>query len=137
MADALCYNSELDSRTKKVFSTPQEYDQVVDSWQDQAPEHPGMLRLAAAYAVFRQERPSTTTMKDKQAHCFMGCRMSQRVHSTTAIYVGWLKEDRDIKDCHKGSQFEEEDYRATARGAQLGESLRDAKECRDACVAIY
>lgn len=74
---------------------------------------------------------------DKLAHCYIGCRISQETNYHTADYVGWLKEDRDISDCRGQSYFDEEDYRATVRGAQFGESQPDAPSCERACKQVY
>lgn len=99
---------------------------------------PGPIDLMRAYSLYKKEKAQAEKLgNDKRAHCFLGCRISQHTDYHTADYVGWLKEDRDISDCNPRSHFDEEDYRATVRGAQIGESQNEAATCIQACKQVY
>ena len=137
-AQSSCYLGETDPRTGKVFASDNDYQDELARWQSKAPSMPGPISLLRAYRVYSAEKDRAAAMKsDKLAHCYMGCRISQTTDYATADYVGWLKEDRDIKDCRKTSHYDEHDYIATLRGAQLGETQNTAQECLRACEQIY
>lgn len=137
-ADSLCYQSEGDPRTGKAFSTDQDYQDELERWQSKAPGTPNPFALFKAYNVYKSEKDYAGSMKsDKRAHCYMGCRISQSTSYKTADYVGWLKEDRDLKDCSRKTHYDEQDYVATLRGAQFGESQKDARGCLQACQQVY
>jgi hypothetical protein len=67
----------------------------------------------------------------------VGCRISQEVNYRTAEYVGWYKEDQDIKDCNKSTHFDVADFDATVEGAQMGQSQIDVAGCLQACTQKY
>lgn len=129
-----CFTQEFNPTTNKVFASQADYDAALSDWQFRAPTSPGLFSLARAYAVYNKEKATAQQItNDKRAHCYVGCRISQDVDFRTAEYVGWLKEDRDIKDCNKGSHFDAADFDATVVGAQLGQSQMDATGCMAAC----
>ncbi|WP_295900000.1 hypothetical protein [uncultured Bdellovibrio sp.] len=138
LADSLCYQSEGNPRTGKAFATDQDYQEELSRWRSQAPSTPNPFSLLKAYNVYSSEKAFANSMKsDKRAHCYMGCRISQSTNYKTADYVGWLKEERDLKDCNRNTHYDEEDYVATLRGATFGESQKDAKGCLQACEQVY
>jgi hypothetical protein len=109
--------------------------EVVSDWQSREPAHPGMLRLAGAWLVYRRESPIANSLKnDKQAHCYIGCRVSQDVGITTAVYLGWLKEQRDLTDCNPRTHFDPKDEIATLRGSELSGGKAN---CAEVCKAEF
>lgn len=137
-ADPLCYQKELNPNTQQAFSSAHEYNSFRSDWANQNPGSGNPLALIKAYSVYKSEKSKAETMgTDKLAHCYMGCRISQETNYHTADYVGWLKEERDITDCNLKTHFDEEDYKATARGAGFGENARDAASCETACKQVY
>lgn len=137
-ADPLCYQKERNPNTRQAFASADEYDAFRSDWAEQNPGAGNPFSLIKAYNVYKSEKTKAEKMgTDKLAHCYMGCRISQETSYHTADYVGWLKEDRDITDCNYKTRFDEEDYKATARGAQFGESARDAATCESSCKQVY
>lgn len=133
-----CFSQEESPETLKPFTSVEEYNSVVQEWKYREPRSPGLVALARAYAVYSSEKAVTAKITgDKRAHCYVGCRISQEVDYRTAEYVGWYKEDKDIKDCNKNSHFDIADFDATADGAQLGQSQPDRKGCMAACKQRY
>lgn len=133
-----CYLHETNPVTKKVFASQAEYNSAVLEWKYREPQSPGLVALARAYAVYSKERAVAEKMtRDKRAHCYMGCRISQDLDYRTAEYVAWYKEEKDIKDCKKGTHFEHADFDATVEGAQMGQSQVDAAGCMQACTQKY
>lgn len=94
--------------------------------------------LVKAYSVYKNEKTQAERMSsDKRAHCYIGCRIAQETNYETADYVGWLKEKRDLSDCNPKTHFDEEDYKATIRGASFGNTQRDSLGCLQACTQTY
>ena len=93
-----------------------------------------MAALMKAYNVYTKEKKIADSLKnDKKAHCYMGCRIAQEVNFKTAEYVGWMKEDQDIRDCKASTHFDEADFVATVKGAELAQSALDGKACFSSC----
>lgn len=137
-AGSACYTGEVDPKTNRVFTSVEEYNSTLQEWRALAPQSPHILILARAYAVYASEKKNALAIgNDKQAHCYIGCRISQETTYRVAEFVGWLKEDRDIKDCRKQSHFDPADYTATVEGAQLGQSQPDATACLQSCKLNY
>lgn len=137
-ADPLCYQKERNPNTRQTFASEDEYQQFRERWADLSPGVGNPFALIKAYNIYKKEKAAAQKMRsDKLAHCYIGCRISQETSYHTADYVGWLKEDRDISDCSPNTRFDEEDYRATVRGAQFGESQNDANSCLQACKQVY
>jgi uncharacterized protein YozE (UPF0346 family) len=138
MAANECFTQEINPKTNKAYTSAADYIQDRSDWAAKAPESPNMFSLAKAYAIYKSEKEASLKIgNDKHAHCYMGCRISQGTSYRVAEYVGWLKEDRDIKDCNKNSHFDEADYEATTTGAHLGESQVDAEGCVALCKLSY
>ncbi|UOF01710.1 hypothetical protein [Bdellovibrio reynosensis] len=136
----LCFKSENNPRTGEVFQTQADYDDELSLWNQKHPGMPNPFSLMKAYSLYSSEKDLANKLKkksDKLAHCYVGCRISQEISKRTADYVGWYKEEKDLKDCHHGTRFDEQDYIATVRGADLGETQQDAKGCLDSCTQIY
>lgn len=103
-------------------------------WQNRKPGHPGTLRLARAWLTYRNEGANLARIKyDKWAHCYGGCRIAQDVDAATVLYVAWLKEDRDLRDCNARTHFDPLDEDATNLGAQLAPQAADAAACLSLC----
>jgi len=137
-AAAECYTQEFNPQTNKPFTSVAEYNSARKEWQAKAPESPNMFSLAKAYAIYTSEKNAALKIgNDKNAHCYIGCRISQEASYRVAEYVGWLKEDRDLKDCNPNTHFDESDYEATTTGAHLGESQVDADGCAAVCKLSY
>lgn len=137
-AEGECYTQEINPHTKKVYVSKEQYDMHKQEWTTIAPESPGLFALAKAYRIYSREKDFANKLRnDKRAHCYIGCRLSQEMDYRVAEYVGWLKEDRDIKDCNKATHFDSADYKATRSGATFGESQPDAKGCVAVCKANY
>lgn len=137
-AKPLCYQQEIDPRTGKVFESAQDYEALLTEWSHQEPAPANPFSLMKAYGIYNREKNLSLRLgSDKTAHCFLGCRISMDVNLKTAIYVGWLKEQRDITDCNRSSRFETADYTATVHGAEMGSSLRTPDECQRACKQAY
>jgi hypothetical protein len=139
-ADKSCYKQEFNPDTLKVFSHVEDYNSALQDWQAREPQHPGLVKLAAAYAIYRSEKQSNEALariKDKRAHCYVGCRISQELDYRTAEYVGWYKEIKDIKDCNPESHFDPADFDATIDGAHMGQSQVGAAACLQACEQKY
>lgn len=131
-----CFKSEKNFRTHVYFSDENEYQEELDLWEAKSPKMPSIFSLMIAYDVYSKEKSVISSIRsDKIVHCYMGCRISQRTDYKTADYVGWLKEERDLKDCKSKTHFDEADYMATVRGAQIGEN--QASNCLQACGQVY
>jgi|GEM_PF-1336547 hypothetical protein len=132
-----CFRSEINPKTQKVYTSEKVYQADIDQWQTRAPESPGMAALMKAYNIFTKEKKIADSLKnDKKAHCYIGCRISQDVNFKTAEYVGWMKEDQDIRDCKAGTHFDELDLIATIKGAEFGQTAADAKACLTSCQTV-
>lgn len=137
-AEGECYTQEINPHTNKAYTSLEQYNSHKQEWTSIAPESPGLFALARAYGSYSREKAIATKLRnDKRAHCYIGCRLSQEMDYRTAEYVGWLKEDRDIKDCSKATHFDSADYKATRAGATFGESQPDAAGCVAVCKANY
>lgn len=137
-AKPLCYQQEIDPQTGKVFESVRDYEALLADWNHQEPAPANPFSLMKAYGIYNKEKSLSLRLgNDKTAHCYLGCRISMDVNLKTAIYVGWLKEQRDITDCNRASRFETADYTATAHGAEMGSSLRAPEECQRACKQAY
>ncbi|MGZ3780993.1 MAG: hypothetical protein ACXVCY_10125 [Pseudobdellovibrionaceae bacterium] len=126
---------ETDSRTGTYFQSEEDYQKELERWALQNPGMPSPLSLVKAYSVYSKEKSKAVAISkksDKKAHCYVGCRISQVTNYDTANYVGWLKEERDLKDCDPKTHYDEEDYRATLKGAQIGEN--HSADCLQACT---
>lgn len=129
-----CYTQEINPHAKKIYASQEIYNMDKQEWTAIAPESPGIFALAKAYRIYSKEKDFANSLRnDKRAHCYIGCRLSQEMDYRVAEYVGWLKEDRDIKDCNKATHFDSADYKATRMGATFGESQTDAKGCVAVC----
>jgi hypothetical protein len=134
----MCFKQEINPATSKPFTSEQEWQNELDNWEEAAPRTAGLLSLWKAYSLFTNEKDMARKMgTDKTAHCYLGCRISQETDYETADYVGWLKEQRDLKDCNINTHFDDLDYKATQKGAELGETQIDAKSCQEACKQLY
>lgn len=137
-AQGECFQSEVNPLTRKIYASSEVYTEHLREWTTLAPASPGLFVLAKAYGIYSREKDFTNKLKnDKRAHCYIGCRLSQEIDYRTAEYVGWLKEDRDLKDCKKATHFDSADYKATRVGATLGESQVDAEGCLKSCKLNY
>ena len=133
-AESECYTQEINPCTNKVYASLEQYNTDKQEWASIAPESPGLFALAKAYGIYSREKDFANKLRnDKRAHCYIGCRLSQEMNYRVAEYVGWLKEDRDIKDCNKSTHFDPADYKATRAGATFGESQTDAAGCVAVC----
>lgn len=133
-----CYLNEMNPQTGEAFATTQIYAKMKSEWKKLSPGLSQPFLLVRAYAVYKQEKDKAESLgTDKLAHCYMGCRIAQETDYSTAAYVGWLKEDRDISDCKAFSHFDEEDYIATIRGAEFGVVPVDTPSCAAMCKQIY
>lgn len=133
-----CYEQEYNMKTRKVFSSQSEYDDAVREWQDRHPGGASPISLWRAYNIYKKEQQKALRLgNDKRAHCYVGCRIAQEIDLHTADYVGWYKEERDLSDCNIKSHFDEVDYVATLKGAEVGEQQRDAATCERACKQLY
>lgn len=133
-----CYKNEYNDRTKKVFTSSDEYNETLYNWYFNAPPQANPLALIKAYKLYKIEEANSVKLgNDKRAHCYIGCRIAQVVNFKTADYVGWIKEESDLRDCNLNTRFEEKDYLATRRGAEIGEQQSDPAICRTVCKDIY
>lgn len=133
-----CFTQEVNPLTRKMYSSKEIYNEHIQEWTTLAPASPGLFALAKAYGIYSKEKDFANKLRnDKRAHCYIGCRLSQEIDYRTAEYVGWLKEDRDIKDCKKSTHFDSSDYKATRVGATFGESQPDAESCLKVCKENY
>lgn len=134
----LCFQNEIDPRTGRTFFSENEHQDLRAAWLDKSPGITNPFSLMKAYAIYKNEKAYAQSLgSDKLSHCYLGCRISQATNYQTADYVGWLKEDRDLTDCKANSQFDEEDYIATIKGAQFGETQSEPATCARACLQIY
>ncbi|MGZ3769990.1 MAG: hypothetical protein ACXVCP_16000 [Bdellovibrio sp.] len=131
-----CYEQEINFKTGKIFASYDEYQSELQRWEEKAPSTPSYYSLMKAYLLYKNDKDFALKIKnDKVAHCFMGCRISQYTDYHTADYVGWLKEKKDLKDCNINTHYDEYDYVATVRGAQIGEN--SSASCLSSCKQIY
>lgn len=137
-ADPACYKNEIDQSTRKVYQSQQQYESDLAELYSHEPPHPGYPRLYRAYKVYKDAMATQKRFKsDKQAHCFIGCRIAGEVDAETAIYVAWYKEERDLKDCNIQTHFEWADIKATLKGVDIAVGRPDADDypslCRKRC----
>lgn len=131
-SDPLCWTKEIDPATNLPYSSHQIWSQDVENWRHQQVPLANIVSLFKAFTVYQKEKQNTLPFgNDKLSHCYIGCRISQETNSKTAIYVGWLKEERDIKDCNLETHFELGDFEATEKGANLGQNKQI--DCGTAC----
>jgi hypothetical protein len=127
-----CYQNEYNYKSKKKFTDNNEYKVEQDWWNSKKPNTPSLYELFIAYNIFEKEKKTALALKsDKQAHCYIGCRISQSTSYAVADYTGWLKEDQDLKDCKTSTHYDEDDYLATLQGAHFGEN--DSADCLQLC----
>lgn len=132
----VCFQSEKNFRTGTRFKSAGEYSEELKWWENKAPNTPSIFSLVKAYFLYSNQKAYVDSLKsDKVAHCYLGCRISQVTSYSTADYVGWLKEQRDLTDCKPKTRFDEADYQATIRGGQIGENR--AADCLQACRQVY
>jgi hypothetical protein len=116
-----------------------DYQEVVDLWQMQEPTYPGALKLGRAYLLYKNLLSVLSKIKnDKVKHCYIGCEIAKNIDYITAEYTGWLKEDRDLKDCNPRTKFDFLDYLATINGARISVSAPEVAcllECRQAALS--
>lgn len=135
-AENTCYQQETNFRTRARFASDEEYQTELSWWQNKAPETPSLYDLALAFKVYNDEKSTALKLKsDKKAHCYIGCRISQETSFEVADYSGWLKEERDLKDCKTSTHYDEADYTATLNGAHIGEN--NQANCFNACKEKY
>jgi hypothetical protein len=130
--DDLCWTHEENPATLKPYSSQSEWESTVKNWNRQQHLQLNILSLLNALKVYKQDKAKSATFgNDKIAHCYIGCRISQKTSFKTARFVAWYKESIDLADCELGSHFEPADYEATVRGAHLGKnkSVSCEKEC--------
>jgi hypothetical protein len=130
-----CFQQEYNFRSKQRFANRGEYEAEKNWWKNKAPEVPNLIVLILAYNVYESEKKTAVSLKsDKKAHCYIGCRICQETSYLVADYTGWLKEDRDLRDCKYSTHYDEADYLATLQGARIGENPR--VNCLELCGAI-
>lgn len=135
-AQSACYENEKNVSTKKMF-TEDEWNSAISEWDSQEPQDPGLLKLFAAWNVYKKEAPAVKKIKgDKRKHCYIGCRIAQEVSYDTALYVAWMKEKEDITDCDASTLFEWRDFEVTVHGAELAKDSSNEKYCLDQCTQI-
>lgn len=133
-----CYQKELNQKTKKVFSSQEEYDATRIDWQYRSPGRANPIYLWRAYNLYKKEQQKALALgNDKRAHCYIGCRIAQETDFHTADYVGWYKEERDLNDCKASTQFDELDYLSTVRGAEIGVQQDEGSTCARSCKQLY
>ena len=121
------------------FSSPAAFQAAVQDWKTRKPQMPnpieivrGLLALKKIEAQAEQVFPAT---QDKSRHCYVGCRLAQKIDYRIAVYAGWEKERRDLNDCSHLTDFELKDYLATTYGAGIGRDQSQPESCRTECVA--
>lgn len=135
-AQDLCFENEKNAETKVIF-TEDEWTAAVVEWDAQEPQDPGILKLLAAWNVYKQESATTAKIKgDKRKHCYMGCRIAQSVSYETAVYVAWMKEKEDLTDCKASTLFEVRDFEVTVDGADLAKDSSKKNYCLEQCQQI-
>lgn len=129
-----CYQNEVNPRTKKIYTSEEEWSLDITEWGEKEPPRPGFFMLAKAYSAYKSASATANGLKnDKRAHCFMGCVIRGSTDLQTVTYVAWLKESRDLQDCSKSTHFEVADMSATILGGELGESATTPDECLILC----
>lgn len=130
----VCYQNEINPRTKKIYATQDEWALDLQEWSEKEPPHPGFFNLFKAYNAYKSASAVANSLKkDKQAHCYMGCVIRNVSNQETVTYTAWLKESRDLQDCSKSTHFEAADMAATIAGGLIGESAATPEECLELC----
>lgn len=133
-----CHEQEYNEESRKVFSSRDEYADAIRAWKARAPDTPHPIALWRAYNIYKKEHHKALSLgNDKRAHCYIGCRISQDIDFPTADYVGWYKEERDLSDCNRRTHFDEIDYIATIKGAEIGKQQHESSTCERACKQLY
>ncbi len=131
-----CYDREINVNTKKAY-TEEQWNLEIADWGAQEPKDPGVIKLFAAWKVYKNEAPAVKKIKgDKRKHCYMGCRIAQDVSYETAVYVAWMKENDDLTDCETSTYFEHRDFEVTVDGAELSKESSEKQFCLDECSKI-
>jgi hypothetical protein len=127
-----CWSKEYNYFTpQKTYLSEELYQQHLNHWKEQMPKQPSLAKLARAYFIFKEEKAKANNYKkDKVKHCYIGCRLSQRLDFKTTHYVGWYKEQEDLTDCELRTHFEPKDLEATLDGAKHPGS---ATQCQKYC----
>lgn len=129
---AICFENEIDVRTKKPFSSDLEYQNELARWRVFPRPSVGVIDLGLAYMAYKREASRAAVFRsDKAKHCYIGCVIGLATSQKVVDYVGWKKEIDDITDCALGTLFEEADYHATSLGGKLG--AVDEKDCALKC----
>lgn len=129
---AECHLSEIDPKTKAIYASSESYEAEKLQWDLVSRPAVGIFDLAHAYAVFKFEQSRANLLKsDKAKHCYIGCAVGLATSPKVTDYLGWLKEDLDLRDCDVNTMFEPADMAATSKGTKLG--ARDKKECATLC----
>ncbi|MEN9722777.1 MAG: hypothetical protein RJB38_763 [Pseudomonadota bacterium] len=117
------------------FLTIEHWNQTREQWQRQQPRIPSPRMALRGWRVVREwsDFAIHSLPSDKGAHCYLGCRIAQVADLTTARYAAWEKERRDLSDCQSKTHFEEADFTATMRGAQIGLESRSEVDCLAEC----
>lgn len=111
-------------------------------WKSLRPEPPGLFYLYTAKKLADNERTFALELgSDKRAHCYLGCRISEKTSFETAKFAAWHKEYSDAIDCNPRSYFEIADYDATIKGALYGADksvpVKNKTICVEYCKAQY
>lgn len=130
----ICWKKEYNPLANKKYKSKKIYDSDLKNWESKRPSEPGLLDLAKAYSLFQGEKQNADKLlRDKIKHCYFGCRIAHETDYTTADYVAWLKEYKDLTDCESNTRFEPRDYTATLDGAKHPGANFDecSKYCKD------
>lgn len=132
-----CWILERTNSNTSAFSSFTQWDSEKQSWMSCRPKSVAPYYLLSAYKIFKRDKSIALSIgTDKQAHCYLGCKMAKEINFETARYVAWLKEYYDLIDCDSSTHFEPNDFAATVYGARQGVSLKN-KSCEDLCSNIH
>lgn len=131
--ESICWKSEINPTSQKVYTSSSSYQNHLNQWKLNKPKVPNLFYMGLAYMTYEKEKKTSLSLgSDKQAHCYMGCRIAQETNYSTALYVGWYKEHKDLLDCQKPTHFEPLDFEATKLGAQ---AATNNINCIEFCMA--
>lgn len=128
-----CYLNEPFPNENRRFSSQEEYQFMLQNWNQRMPEEPTALELLWGWAIARDasQFARQNFSNDKKMHCYVGCEVAQKSNYRTAVYAGWYKEYQDLTDCKSNSGFSPDDFEATLAGARIG--LAHYNNCLSLC----
>lgn len=133
-----CWINEIDEQTSAPFQSEKEFLKVKKSWRAAKPKSPTIWALFKALRVIHQEEKETATLPtDGAKHCYLGCRITQSTGRKAAVYAGWSKEWRDLRDCRLDTHFEVRDFEETVYGASIAKNIEEKEGCWEACRARF